>query len=213
MVRYAPGEEGASPRGGVDETPKDTNVRTRVHEYGGGAYLLAPSSAGGGIIYSDFLSQRLFWTKPGSDEPPVALTPASDELPDGRFRYADGHLDASGSSMVVVREDHGPKGDASPKDVVNEIVSLKLDGSGTMTLLATGRDFYAHPRLSADGSTLAYVTWDHPSMPWDTTELRVVSVIRGAATPATSRHMLADGSDGDTSVRPMTHRRLIHFGS
>ena len=147
VVRHAPDEAGASPRGAVDVTPPETNVRTRVHEYGGGAHLLAPSSAGGGIIYSDFVSQRLFWTKPGADEP-TALTPESDAFPNGRYRFADGHVDARGRGMVVVREDHGLTGDASPKDVVNEVVSLTLDGSGAMTLLATGRDFYAHPRLS-----------------------------------------------------------------
>ena len=202
VVRYAPGEEGTSSRGALDQTPKETNVRTRVHEYGGGAYLLAPSSAGGGIIYSEFTSQRLFWTKAGT-EAPMALTP---DFPEGRYRFADGHLDPSSGSMVVVREDHGPNGDAAPKDVVNEVVSLKLDGSGAMTLLATGRDFYAHPRLSADGGTLAYVTWDHPSMPWDSTELRVTSVRTAADTPDTSAHMLADGADGDTSVlQPAWH--------
>lgn len=45
-----------------------------------------------------------------------------------------------------------------------------------MTVLAGGRDFFAAPRLSADGSRLAWVCWDHPSMPWDDTELWVADV-------------------------------------
>ena len=214
VVKYSPGSDGASERGGLDVTPKETNVRTRVHEYGGGAYILSP---GGGIIYSDFKTQRLFWSKPGTDEP-MALTPDSDAFPDGRYRFADGCLHPSGDSIVLVREDHGPKGDANPKDVVNEVITLKLDGSGEMTVLATGRDFYAHPRLDAAGNMLAYVCWDHPSMPWDATELRVTSVEAAIASPSSGTgtsgggHRLAAGdttplsADGDTSVlQPAWH--------
>ena len=155
--------------------------------------------------------------QPGTDEP-MALTPDSDAFPDGRYRFADGCLHPSGDSIVLVREDHGPKGDANPKDVVNEVITLKLDGSGEMTVLATGRDFYAHPRLDAAGNMLAYVCWDHPSMPWDATELRVTSVEAAIASPSSGTgtsgggHRLAAGdttplsADGDTSVlQPAWH--------
>ena len=67
---------------------------------------------------------------------------------DGRFRFADYRVDPSGASLTAVREDHGERGDLTPKEVVNEVVSVSLDGSGTMTVLATGKDFYASPRMS-----------------------------------------------------------------
>ena len=74
VVRYEPSSPSASERGAVDVTPSDVNVRTRVHEYGGGAYAMAPSSVGGGVVYSDFVSQRLYHLK-GDGSAPVCLTP------------------------------------------------------------------------------------------------------------------------------------------
>ena len=96
-----------------------------------------------------------------------------------------------------MREDHGPAGDRKPSEVVNEVVKVAL-ADGATTVLATGRDFYGAPRLSPDGSRVAYVTWDHPNMPWDATELRLAAV--DGAAPATEGHDLVDGADGDTSV-------------
>lgn len=161
VVQYVgSGVDGASERGAIDVTPTDVNVRTRVHEYGGGAYALAPASMGGGIVYSDFVSQRLFHKRDGAEEP-VCLTPES-TCPDGRFRFADGCFDAN-LGFVCVREDHE---DPKPANVKNEVVAVPMDGSGDVQLLATGNDFFAHPRTSPDGSKLAYVAWDHPNMPW-----------------------------------------------
>ena len=201
VVRYAPNDSGASERNAVDVTPTDANVRTRVHEYGGGAYLLAPDSVGGGVIYSDFATQRLMWTKP--DMPtPLCLTPEA-VAPDGQYRFADGCVDEATGTLYCVREDHGRKGDATPANVKNEVVAVPLDGSGVMRVIATGSDFYAAPRVSPDGEHVAYVTWDHPSMPWDATELRIAA--KGSPA-ATGGHLLVDGADGDTSVlQPAWH--------
>lgn len=191
VCQYLPDSPEATERGGVDQVDKDANVRTRVHEYGGGAYTLHPS---GGVIYSDFASQRLFWNKDGVK---IALTPES-TWADGQYRFADGQVDPSGKNLVCVRENHGHTGDALPAEVVNEIVSVTLDGSGEMTVLATGRDFYQAPRVNPTGQRLAYITWDHPSMPWDKTELRVADI--SVSNPDTNSHALVDGADGDTSV-------------
>ena len=189
----------------MDVTPADANVRTRVHEYGGGAYLL---DADGAVIYSNFVDQRLYRAVPGAEEP-LCLTPESAACPEKRFRFADGSIEPGGERLICVREDHGPEGNAKPADVVNEVVALKLDGSGDMQVLATGRDFYAHPRVSPDGARLCYVAWNHPAMPWDATELRVASLADAAAAPATEAHELVDGaaysggkgmSDSDVSV-------------
>ena len=197
----------ASVRGAVDVTPADANVRTRVHEYGGGAYLL---DADGGVIYSDYASQQLYLATPGA-EGPLCLTPEGAACPPKRFRFADGDIEPGGKRLICVREDHGPAGDAKPAEVVNELVALKLDGSGDMQVLATGRDFYAHPRVSPDGARLSYVAWNHPAMPWDATELRVASLADAATAPATATHELVDGAiggmnDADVSVlQPAWH--------
>ncbi len=192
VVRYVPDDPEASERGGIEVTPKENNVRTRVHEYGGGAFQL---HKGGGILFSDFKTQRLHLAL--GDGQATVIT---DKAPDGQYRYADYDVSADGGSVVCVREDHGPDGKAKPVDVVNEVVAINLS-TGAETVLAKGRDFYAAPKLSPDGSKVAYVAWDHPNMPWDATELRITDQ-KDAATDA---HQLVCG-DGDSSVlQPAWH--------
>ena len=83
---------------------------------------------------------------------------------------------------------------------------MPLDGSGDVRLLATGADFFAHPRVSPDGSRLAYVAWDHPNMPWDATELRVAAVAAGSPTERGSHRLVAGGEAADSSVlQPAWH--------
>src|SRR5215203_949040 len=152
LMRRAPGGEPE------EVTPAGVNVRTRVHEYGGGAWrLIAPDL----VVFVDFADQRLYRQRLGSE--PVAISP---EPPaPGAVRYADLRAAPDGRSVVCVRER-----DAEPEPV-NEIVSLQLDGSGEPQVLAGGRDFYSSPRISRDGAWLAWTCWDHPNMPWDGTEL------------------------------------------
>eukprot|EP00931_Biecheleriopsis_adriatica_P073733 TRINITY_DN47968_c0_g1_i1.p1 TRINITY_DN47968_c0_g1~~TRINITY_DN47968_c0_g1_i1.p1 ORF type:complete len:764 (-),score=138.56 TRINITY_DN47968_c0_g1_i1:80-2371(-) len=167
ICRYSPKDSSASERSGVDVIPKDHNARTRVHEYGGAAHILGPD--GDGVIYSNFSDQRLYWSK--ADGSVVILTPP-EESGNPRYRFADAVLDEERNRLICVREDHS---DPAPADVKNTICAVALDGSFRMTVLLSGQDFYAAPRLSPDGDKLAFVTWDHPHMPWDDTELRVAS--------------------------------------
>jgi len=92
----------ASKRRGVDATPAGTNVRTRVHEYGGAAHLLGPG--GDGVIYSDFVDQRLYWTK--ADGSTMDLTSKAAYEEDVRYRFADAVLDVARNRLITVREDH-----------------------------------------------------------------------------------------------------------
>lgn len=196
VVRRDPTAEGASLRGAVDVSPATVNVRTRVHEYGGKSFILEPD---GGLIYSDFQSQRLYRLTAGSDSP-MCLTPST-TWEDGKFRFADGVLDPVCNRVICVREDHT---NPAPAEVKNEVVSVSLDGSGAMEVLATGMDFYAHPRISADGTRIAYVAWNHPNMPWDATELRLRPTDSSVA--ETAAHELVAGGDGETSVlQPSWH--------
>jgi dipeptidyl aminopeptidase/acylaminoacyl peptidase len=143
-------------------TPEDTNARTRVHEYGGGAWCLAGPEL---VVFVDFADQRLYRQRLG--EAPVAISP--DPPSPSALRYADMQPTPDGLGIVCVRE-RDPEAGGEP---VNEIVSLALDGSAEPQVLAGGRDFYSFPRVSPDGEWLAWTCWDHPNMPWDGTELWV----------------------------------------
>ena len=145
----------------TDVTPEGTNVRTRVHEYGGAAYTVSR----GVIYYSEFADQRLYTLAPG--RAPEPLTPSGD------WFYADGSIDRSRRRLVCVREDHTVKG----REAVTTLVSVPLEGRPTAgQVVASGRDFYAAPRFSPDGSRLSWLAWRHPQMPWDGTELWVADV-------------------------------------
>jgi len=147
------------PNGPTEEvTPAEVNVRTRVHEYGGGAWCLAAPDL---ALFVDFADQRLYRQRFG--EAPVAITPEP-EAP-AALRYADLQVTPNGATVVCVREVHG---EGEPE---NQIVSLPIDGSAEPAVLAAGRDFYSFPRVSADGSLLTWTCWEHPNMPWDGTEL------------------------------------------
>jgi dipeptidyl aminopeptidase/acylaminoacyl peptidase len=149
------------PHGRADVTPPGFNVRTRVHEYGGGAWLVR----GGMIAAVDFADQRLYQLDPG--KPPVALTPESDR----QLRYADLEPDLGRRRILAVREDHRGSGEA-----VNTIVAVALDGEDAGRVLLSGHDFFSSPRLSPDGRQLAWLSWDHPDMPWDSTRLWTAAI-------------------------------------
>ena len=149
IVRRAP--DGTT----TDVTPQGFNARTRVHEYGGGEYFVHK----GTVYFSNFADQRLY-RQQTPDSAPQPITPEK------QFRYADPVVDARRGRLVVTREDHTVEG----REAVNAIVSLSLDGEGNDEggrVLVSGNDFYSFARLSQDGSRLAWLTWNHPNMPWD----------------------------------------------
>jgi dipeptidyl aminopeptidase/acylaminoacyl peptidase len=135
-----------------DMTPAGFNARTRVHEYGGGDYTVAD----GIIIFSNFADQRLYRQDLGREPKPLT-TPA--------LRYADGQIDRRRNLFFCVREDHTGGGEP-----INTLARVDLE-TGESTAIVSGNDFYSSPRLNPDGSLLAWLTWNHPNMPWDGTEL------------------------------------------
>lgn len=141
----------------TDVTPPPFNARTRVHEYGGGDYTVHD----GTIYFSNFSDQRLYRQSPGAE--PQAITPAIE------MRYAEPVIDAKRRSLFCVREDHTEAG----REAVNTITSVSLDNQDDVRVIASGNDFYSSPRISPDGTRLAWLTWNHPNMPWDGTELWV----------------------------------------
>lgn len=146
-----------------EAVPAPFSVRTRVHEYGGGACLVH----NGTIYFSNFQDQRLF--RISSSNEPVSITPDVN----ARLRYADAVMDVKHNRLICVREDHMLDG----REAVNTLVSINCEGdeAGGRVLVA-GNDFFASPRLRPDGAQLAWLAWNHPNMPWDGTELWVADV-------------------------------------
>jgi dipeptidyl aminopeptidase/acylaminoacyl peptidase len=146
-----------------DVTSADFNVRTRVHEYGGGAGVVSR-----GVIYaSNFADQRLYRLDVNASGEPIPITPPGD------WFYADATVDDRRRRLIAVREDHSDPN----REPINALVSISTDGRADAgQVIASGFDFYSTPRLSPDGSRLAWLAWRHPQMPWDGTELWLADV-------------------------------------
>ncbi|MGD8774879.1 MAG: S9 family peptidase [Syntrophobacterales bacterium] len=137
-------------------TPKEFNVRSRVHEYGGGSFIVLDST----LFFVNFADQRLYRQESGQPKP-ITLEAAT--------RYADIVVDRFRNRLICVREDHS-NGELEP---VNTVVAVALSDNREERLLISGNDFYSNPRISPDGSQLAWLTWNHPNLPWDGSELWV----------------------------------------
>lgn len=147
----------------ADVTPPGFNVRDKVHEYGGGSYTVHD----GVVFFANFDDQRVYRLEDlGAVPRPIVPEPPT---PSG-YRYADLRAFPGGRFLVCVRERH------EGESVANELVVLPVDGSAEAVTVAEGRDFYACPRLSPDGSRLAWLCWDAPNMPWDGNEVWVADV-------------------------------------
>ena len=166
---------------------KAFSVRSRVHEYGGGSYLVSS----GVIYFCNDADQRLYRQEP--EAMPVPITPEATR-PRG-LRYADGVVDTRRTRMIWVREDHT----TVALEPVNTLVEIPLDGSRPQRVLQSGRDFYAAPRLSADGGKLAWLEWNHPNMPWIGCELWVAEC---AADGSIENKRLIAGGDDESIFQP-----------
>jgi dipeptidyl aminopeptidase/acylaminoacyl peptidase len=177
-------------------TPEGFNTRTRVHEYGGAAYVVA----GDLVIVSDFTTGRLNRViAPGELRP---LTP------ERAWRFADLVVDLPRNRLLAIREDHEPETIARHKEAENSLVAIDLD-SGAVTVLVSDSDFIAAPRISPDGQRLAWTEWSHPNLPWDGTELRLADILAdgsiGAATTVA-------GSPTDWIAQPRwSPEGVLHF--
>jgi dipeptidyl aminopeptidase/acylaminoacyl peptidase len=170
--------------GRLDElTPQGFNVRTRVHEYGGGAFIVA----GGKVYFSNLQDQRVYRVAVGSTDPAYAVTPYA-VTPSNNCFYADFAYDSRRSRLIAVREDHSHSG----REAATTLVAIPLDGGESAgDVIASGYDFYSTPRISPDGATLVWLSWRHPLMPWDGTELWVADIT--ASGSLSGAHRVAGG--------------------
>lgn len=164
-----------------DITPPGFNVRTRVHEYGGGDYSIHEET----ICFSNFSDQRLYRQRLTEEvSAPIPITPVAN------MRYADARVHQGRKRLICVREDHS----GQTGEVVNTLVALNLDVNDDCgEVLVSGNDFYSSPRISPDGTRLAWLTWNHPNMPWDGTELWTGELDESQA--LTNRQLIAGGEN------------------
>jgi dipeptidyl aminopeptidase/acylaminoacyl peptidase len=188
--------------------PAPWNARTTVHEYGGRSYLPVPADAGPGqrrwaMVFANYADQRLYLVdEPGPDgavATPRPLTPAPvADQGTTSLRYADLVLSPNGAEVWCVQERH------EDTKVTRAIVAVPLDGAAAangeaIRQLVSGADFYAFPTPSPDGGRLAWISWNHPRMPWDGTELRVATVEDGVPGKA----WLVKGGTGESVLAPL----------
>jgi dipeptidyl aminopeptidase/acylaminoacyl peptidase len=181
-------------------TPAPFNVRTRVHEYGGGAYAVDGET----VYFSHFKDNCVYRLNAADDEiVPVAVTQP------GKQRFADFVVDRARGRLIGVRELHGDDEHAQP---TNTICAISLGGAaGAETVLAQGADFYSSPRLSPDGRALAWLSWDHPRMPWQGTTLWLAEVQDDGTLAAPVR--IAGGAEESICQPEWSPDGLLHFVS
>lgn len=177
-------------------TPEGFNVRTRVHEYGGGALWFHGDTA----FCSSFGDGRVYRI---DDRTATAVTPDPPEP--SSLRYADGNVTPDGRVVVCVCERH------ESGEVHNELVAFPADGSAAPRIVASGHDFYAAPRISPDGSRVAWICWDHPRMPWDGTELWVADL--GADGTFSGERLVAGGPEESVIQPQWSEDGRLHFAS
>jgi dipeptidyl aminopeptidase/acylaminoacyl peptidase len=150
-----------------DITPPEYNVRTRVHEYGGAAYTVVD----GRVYFSNNSDNCLYLQDLRSEDPQQMRQLTHDKTK----RYADFTIDARHQRLICVQEEH----DSADFEPLNTIVSINLTKPDDLYVMACGCDFYASPRLNNDGTKLAWLSWNHPNLPWDGTNLQVATVSNG----------------------------------
>lgn len=153
-----------------DITPEKYSVRTRVHEYGSGDFWAKRFGNSDSLIFCNDSDQRLYQQNLITHEI-IALTEKSPFK--HTWRYADGDISANGQMSVCVREQHTESG--SGHEVINDLVLLDLQ-TQTLRVIAQGADFYSNPRISPDGTKISWLSWDHPNMPWDQSQLWLAEI-------------------------------------
>lgn len=183
-----------------DVTPQDFNVRTFVHEYGGGAFTTDQ-----GVIYASCAADHAIY-KIVSGEKPIKLTQGQTWVefegkkhPKGT-RFAD--MRPSPHGLIAIGEKHEP---GSPVENFLALINTK---TGEYKKIASGFDFYASPALSPDKKKIAWICWNHPNMPWTHTELWSADFKDGTI----SRQKLIAGAEPEAIMQPQwSSDGLLYF--
>ena len=195
---------------GTDAAPRELvaapyNVRSRVNEYGGSSWAAISVAGVRTLVFANFADQRLYLASPHGGAP-VPLTPESaGEDGDPQLRFAEIIPGTNAGEVFTVCEDH--------RDGLRRyIVAIPLDGSaaedaGKLREVSPASRFVASPRLSPDGTKLSWISWEHPQMPWDGTELHVGDLVDGRV----STDSVLAGSTTESVLQPewLTDGKLV----
>ena len=180
----------------VDNTFKDVlssdyNIRTSVHEYGGGAWAILPS---GILIFSNATDSKVYIHDVDSNSTKHIVNV------DNR-RYADftGHP-TQNNLVVAIEEDHSDE-----SNVKNTLILIDLDNPSQPKQIYAGPDFVTTPRFSPNGDTLCFVQWNFPDMPWSGSSLHCaewrIDAIQDKNSPL-SEIILVAGGPGQSCGEP-----------
>ena len=171
-------------------TPATANVRTTMHEYGGGAWW----AEGGVLWYVDYSDQRLRQLTTDKGVEILSAEPTDAKA----LRYADIRPTLCKQWLICVHEKHSAQTD----EPQNLLLAVATDGSGNTIELTLGADFYGSPVLSPNGKQLAWVQWDHPNMPWDDTTLMLADIdVSESSIKLANTRVIAGGLD-EAIVQP-----------
>jgi dipeptidyl aminopeptidase/acylaminoacyl peptidase len=185
----------------TDVIPSEFNARSRVHEYGGGSYLITEK----GLVFTNFSDQALYLIN--SDNDCLKLTDS-----DG-CRYADMVYDRNNNRLICVREDHSDEN----REAINTIVAVPLAEQSSRSVdekvLVKGAGFYTNPRISHDGKQLCWISWNHPNMPWDNTSLSVAE-ITDDGNLSTPVHIVGGNNENEAVCQPLwSPDNILYFVS
>jgi dipeptidyl aminopeptidase/acylaminoacyl peptidase len=172
--------------------PTKFNIRSKVHEYGG---LCIISDQTNYFYFSEFSDQQIYRLSTNGE------TKRLTSQPDCRF--ADFTIDCKRNLLYAVMEDHS-QSDLTPE---NSIVKIDLE-KGKVTQIISGNDFYSSPRISSDGKKLAYITWNHPNMPWDATELHIALLDKNGI--AKTSQLISGGID-ESVCHPQWYKENLYY--
>ena len=156
----------------------------------------------GTAFFSNYDDARIYMHPRGSEPYPISAPPEGERS----VRYADFDISPNGGTLFCVMESHPLDGG----EVINSIASLSTDGVGALSVLLSGHDFYAAPRISPNGQRVAWLQWDHPDMPWDAAELWVGTLCEEGVKDAKR----IAGGEGESIAQPeWSPDGVLHFVS
>ncbi|MBX2880703.1 MAG: prolyl oligopeptidase family serine peptidase [Granulosicoccus sp.] len=181
-------------------TPTKSNVRTTVHEYGGGAWWAHAQC----LWFVEYEDQRIYQLPPSGSPRPLTPKP---EKP-GSLRYADMRPTADANWLISVCERHT----SNTKEPENLLIATACDGSQQQIELVTGADFYGSVSLSPDGCTIAWIQWNHPNMPWDNSQLMCATLTTDATKVELHDIRCIAGGNNESVIQPLfSEAGILHY--
>jgi dipeptidyl aminopeptidase/acylaminoacyl peptidase len=169
--------------------PKPFSTRSRVFEYGGMPYTVSKDW----VYFVNLRDQRIY--KINLKEISAGPTPVTTEkLKDGGLgKYLDLKISPDDHWLMFAYEKEIPN-----KEPINEVGLIDLRGPipQEARTLISGADFYKSPRFSPDGKSVAWLEWNHPFMPWDSTLLFEATFENGKLT---KKHHVAGSTSSSIS--------------